>query len=462
MRMMGPGLIIASVTIGSGELVWASRAGAIFGYTMLWCFFYGGAFKAIQVYTATRHFTLTGEHPLESWKRLPGPSLWFPLLVVLPALGLMPIAFSTIPETLAGYIHRLLGLSETGDAVGPWGWFEFWSNGWATMVLLVCLLLAVCSSYAVVEKISIVVLALLVSLVTLAVFVLGPDLAAALRGLIVPQVGGYPAWCEGTAEFAGRSPWLEVSLYLTAVGGGAYDYIGYVGMTREKGWGLAARGPVSVSELAEWMTDDSQLVRARRWTLAPLVDAVGSFACVILVTLLFAMLGAMVLYSQQEVPVEQNLLGQQESFLTALHPQLKWVYRGGVFLAFVGTLYGAFEVYQHTCGESLRVLAPHWSSRLGPRRLKWLVVGYCAIGGLTLTWLPSSVAGNIVARLTLGSLVSGAATCGLWCFAMLWVDQVRLPRPLRMGVMLKIVTALAGISMTVLGAISIWKYFVSD
>ena len=77
LRFFGPGAIIASVTIGSGELVWASRSGAIFAYGMLWCFFYGGIFKAVQVYTASRHFTLTGEHPLESWKGLPGPGRCF-------------------------------------------------------------------------------------------------------------------------------------------------------------------------------------------------------------------------------------------------------------------------------------------------------------------------------------------------------------------------------------------------
>ena len=49
---LGPGIIIASVTIASGELVFASRSGAIFGYGMLWCFLYAGIFKGIQVYTA--------------------------------------------------------------------------------------------------------------------------------------------------------------------------------------------------------------------------------------------------------------------------------------------------------------------------------------------------------------------------------------------------------------------------
>ena len=463
-RMMGPGLIIASVTIGSGELVIASRGGAIFSYAMMWCFFYGGAFKAIQVYTAGRHFTLTGEHPLESWKQLPGPPMWFPLLVVLPAVGLMPIAFSAIPETLAGYIHRLSGLSTTGDDVGPWAWFEFCSNGWATLVLVVCLLLAVVSNYNIVEKVSIGVLGVLVVLVLIAVVVLGPDLREAFVGLLVPRVGDYPEWVYETPElaerFAGRSPWLEVSLYLTAVGGGAYDYIGYVGMSREKGWGLAGRGAVSREELARATADPVTIERARAWSRVPLVDAAGSFACVILVTLLFAMLGAMVLHAKHAIPVDKELLIHQEDFLTALHPQLKWVFRGGVFLAFIGTLYGAFEVYRHTCREAGSVLAPTTTGRLSGRGMKTLVMGYCTIGGMTLTWLPQSVAGNIIERLTLGSLVSGAATCGLWCFAMIWVDHVRMPRALRMSPRLKIVTAIAGISMTALGATSIYKYFV--
>ncbi len=58
---VGPGVIIASVTIASGELVYASRSGAIFGYGLLWCFLYAGVFKAIQVYTAARHMTLTDD-----------------------------------------------------------------------------------------------------------------------------------------------------------------------------------------------------------------------------------------------------------------------------------------------------------------------------------------------------------------------------------------------------------------
>ena len=73
LAIFGPGAIIASVTIGSGETVFASRGGAIFGYSMLWCFIAGGFMKFIQVYSAARYITLTGEHPIERWKYLPGP-----------------------------------------------------------------------------------------------------------------------------------------------------------------------------------------------------------------------------------------------------------------------------------------------------------------------------------------------------------------------------------------------------
>lgn len=128
LSFVGPGLIIASVTIGSGELVWASRGGAVFGYQLLWCFLLAGLFKAVQVYVGARHFTLTGEHPMVSWKLIPGPRLWFPLMIALPTILVMPIAFSSISEILGGYLRALTGVSMNNDAVGPFEGFEFWQK----------------------------------------------------------------------------------------------------------------------------------------------------------------------------------------------------------------------------------------------------------------------------------------------------------------------------------------------
>ena len=466
-RYLGPGAIIASVTIGSGELVWASRSGAIFGYTMLWCFLYAGVFKAIQVYTAGRHITLTGEHPMVSWNKLPGLRLWFGLLIAVPAVALMPIAFSAIPETLAGFMHHLSGLPPEGECVGPWRHLEFWVNLWATLVLGLCLAMALGSSYRLLENVSAAVLGVLVLCVGAAVVVLGPNLPEMLAGLLVPRVKDFPDWLLRTPEYAeefqGRSPWLEISIYLAAVGGGAYDYIGYVGMMRRKKWGLAGRRVASTEELRAAVSPEcpgaaDTIRRARQWTRGPLLDTSVSFFFVILVTLLFAILGTLVLHSQPVVPANDNLLDKQEMFLTQLHPELRWLYRTGVFLAFIGTLYGAFEVYRHTFAESVSAIVPKIATADRLRYLRGGVVVYCSLGGLLMIWLPEGIAGNIVQRVTFSSIVSGAASCGLWCFAMLWVDYVRLPAPLRMGTSARLLTVIAGVAMTLLGIQAIIAY----
>ena len=45
LKLIGPGAILASITIGSGETVFASRSGAVFGFSILWLFA-GGDSKA--------------------------------------------------------------------------------------------------------------------------------------------------------------------------------------------------------------------------------------------------------------------------------------------------------------------------------------------------------------------------------------------------------------------------------
>ena len=86
----GPGAIIACVTIGSGETVFASRGGAIYGYTMVWCFAAGALCKGVQLYSGSRFITLTGRGPLQSWMELPGPHGWFVWFIAIMTCIWMP------------------------------------------------------------------------------------------------------------------------------------------------------------------------------------------------------------------------------------------------------------------------------------------------------------------------------------------------------------------------------------
>ena len=100
LKYFGAGAIIASVTIGSGETIFASRGGAIFGYALLWCFVGGGILKGVQVYAAARHMTLTGEHPLTHWAAMPGPRKWVPWTIGIISFLCFPFWHAGLPLAL--------------------------------------------------------------------------------------------------------------------------------------------------------------------------------------------------------------------------------------------------------------------------------------------------------------------------------------------------------------------------
>ena len=54
------------------------------------------------------------------------------------------------------------------------------------------------------------------------------------------------------------------------------------------------------------------------------------------------------------------------------------------------------------------------------------------------------------------SVFGGVFTCGLWCFAMIWVDRKFLPAPLRMKGLLYWLNWASGIALTGLGVMALW------
>ena len=87
----GPGAIIASLTIGTGELVFSSRAGVLFGYDILWLFLATSVLKWALVFAAGRHMVLSGAHPFQRYTQLPGPRAWFPILMLIIAVATFPV-----------------------------------------------------------------------------------------------------------------------------------------------------------------------------------------------------------------------------------------------------------------------------------------------------------------------------------------------------------------------------------
>ena len=445
LKYFGAGAIIASVTIGSGETFFASKGGAIFGYTLMWCFVASAIMKGIQVYVSARYMTLTGEHPMTRFGELPGPRNWVPWFFAILSIACFPFWLSGLPLMIGTALNWMIGIPFDDPN------FDRYALYWGTAILIGCGLLSLVQTYAILEKVQTTFVALLLLGMAAAYMASSPDLMATAKGL-VPTIPAWPEWFASREEYA--NDWKHPSIIfigtcLGAIGGGIYDYIGYIGCFREKAWGMIGQK----QNFALINTDAANISRGRGWLLPVKIDVGVGFLCVFLFTIIFVSLGAEILNPQQVAPGKNDLLNMQAAFLTGISPSLEYLYKVGIFMAFFGTIYGAFEIYVRTARECLSPISLKVRN-MGIKPFRLLVVAYCVAGALPLMWLVNNAAKLVEPA----AIVGGVLGCGLWCFAMFWADRKILPKPLQMGTGLTALLILSGATLTGLGIMATFAF----
>ncbi len=455
LTLFGPGAVIASLTIGAGELIFSSRGGAIFGFRLLWYFSLILLLKWTLVFTTARHMVLTGAHPFQRWMELPGPRGWFPMVLALMALVCFPIWVGFHAGTVGTLLSWLTGTEKSlhGNAYNVWG----------IGVLMFVLALVFTGGYARLERLQLGIVVVMLLSVLASLILLKPDWGELLRGLLVPQSLHYPDWIAAHREFAARPVWVETITYVGVIGGSAYDYLAYTSYLRDKGWGQSAGVPLDPSVLQATANEPNHPHRG--WIRAPLIDSVMSFLAVLIFSAVFVACGAVVLGPQHQVPSGANLLDLQANFVTTVYPWLKWAYFLGAFLAIFGTLYGTIEVAPPVVREMVAALDPDFASRhasaLRTGSVLWVglgglvvLIGSLIYAGLTHEKNPP----GLVALLTPANLFTGVFGCGLVCLLNPWVDRRFLPAPLRMRWPLQTLNIVAAILFLALGMKGYWDH----
>jgi hypothetical protein len=459
-KYFGPGAIMASITIGSGETVFASRGGAVFGFSILWIFLFSGLAKAVQVYSGARHITLTGQHPLAAWNNVTGLRGWFPLFVAVLSLLSCPFWLGGLPKMLGTLVNWMVGIPE-GLAESPAReHYALMVKLWGTGFVAVAITMTLLQTYALLEKVQGIIVGLLLVSILAAAVAANPDLVAVFLSSVMPQIPVYPSWAleKYPGDFGKRHMVVELTLYAGAMGGGTQDYIGYIGILREKGWGLMQRfsggNPAYGKGQIPLPLNPEQVSRGLKWLRAPFIDVGVSFLCIVLFTYAFIILGAQILHPQELAPSGSQLLTVQKQFLTQIHGSLTYLYQVGVFMAFFGTIYGAFEIYTRTAHESIIVVVPRLRA-FSVRKLRPWMLGYCAIGSLALMWSEFDAVEIVIPAAILGSVL----TCGLWCLAMVLADRQLLPQPYRMNRAFVLALVISGLALTGLGVAAAVLYF---
>ncbi len=364
---LGPGIILASSIVGSGELIATTIVGAEAGFVLLWLIILGCAIKVAAQIEIGRTTLTWGRTPLDAFNRVPGPRfaglgwiywawvLMTALVVVQQGGVLAGVAQSLaggLPITAAGRewnrLHdeaadmfvaeaavRRRGDAAEADAVkARLDTVTREMNAlpapadetiWAIITGFVTAGLLAIGRYRLIEWVSILLVGTftLVTLLALALLQFDPvwaitpsDIVSGLIPSIPPTVGG-------------RSPLVTALATIGIIGVGASELMVYPYWCLEKGYGLAV-GP----------RDDSPAwaARARGWMKVMQLDAWGSMIVYTTVTICFYLLGAATLGRLGLRPAG----GEMVRTLGAMYAPVFGEWARGVFLI------GAFAVLYST------------------------------------------------------------------------------------------------------------------
>jgi hypothetical protein len=443
MRYFGPGAIVASCTIGSGEVLFPSRGGTLFGYDILWVFFAACLLKWVMSYTAMRHMILTGAHPLERWTSIAGPRGWFPLFMVIMITVCIPFWYAFLSGVLGTFCDWIFGTENK---------YLYW----AIFFMVIALIIVLFETYKFLENIQMILIATMVLFMFTALMLLHPPWMEVIQGIFIPKSLDYPDWAPiALPSLKDRPVFLEIMMYISAMGGASNDYLSYASYLREKKWGRTHLSIATDSELAEVAADRKH--KSRLWLRAALIDSSVSFIVVAGLAACFSILGTIVLEPQHILPAKTELLNHQAEFLKALKPWLEPFYKVAIMAAFIPMLYGGPQMNSRFYYEYFRTL-PRFRGRVTTDLAKKGTVCWCLGGGAILLLLQFHVFPDfsLISLVTPAGVYTGVLTCGFFCLANLWADRHFLPRQLRTNGLMVSLNLLAGVIFTFMGLKAMW------
>ncbi|WPJ96379.1 Nramp family divalent metal transporter [Coraliomargarita algicola] len=248
-KALGPGILVACAAVGGSHLVWSTRAGAEFGWSLLWLVLLANALKFPFFLYGQRYTAATGESLLAGYKRLGIAYVWI-FLAVNILTGTINIAGVGM---LSGAL--LTGYGITGISVP-----------WITVgVLVVCAGMLLVGHYKLLDTLAKVIIALLGISTVVAV------------ALAIPNRP------ELAADFVAPSP---------------YQWASFAFLISLLGWMPA---PIDLSAWSSlWMFSREKQTGHFATVKESAIDFyLGYFSAVVL-AILFVALGALVMYGTTE------------------------------------------------------------------------------------------------------------------------------------------------------------------
>jgi len=353
LAILGPSMVWAAEYIGSGEVILATRLGAILGTGILWAIVIGIVLKFWIGVSGARYTVTTGEGMIDMFDRIPGPRHWVVWIVLVAQLIAGALSIGSVASAAGAFVSSVIPVSSYvgGWAVSLLAVGVVWSGGFRPLKIVMSLF--------------VLVTVIGVGYVALTVF---PGVKEFILGLL-PSVPRVPDWALSKGVTA--NPWQEILPLLGWGAGGFASQVWYSYWVIGAGYGAASHQeygqPADRARLKRMTRLEAEKIRG--WNRVVYVDATLAMVIGVVVTVAFAVAGAGVLS-----PLELAPEGPQVGITLSKIFSTRWGSIGGLLFllggmaALIGTNVGQLAGWPRLLADAFRICIPGFQ-----RRFSWKV-----------------------------------------------------------------------------------------
>jgi len=136
LKALGPGLLWAGAAVGVSHLVQSTRAGASYGFAILWVVILANLFKYTAFEFGPRYAAAMGESLLDGYKRV---GKWAVVAFLIPTFGTMFVLQAAVTIVTAGLASKIFGTTMSPVA-------------WSAVILAVCAGVLTIGKYPALDK----------------------------------------------------------------------------------------------------------------------------------------------------------------------------------------------------------------------------------------------------------------------------------------------------------------------
>ncbi len=348
--LIGPAFVWCAEYIGSGEVILATRMGAILGYTALWAPVIGIILKTCIGVGGARYTVCTGEGMIDMFSRMPGKRNWAVWLVLVGQLFAGAISIGGVASAAGVFLNSLIPLKPF-----VWGW------------LITCFVIVVVWSgtFNIIKYIMSVLIFIIIAGAIYITFYTFPGFTAIAKGIFGLQIPDVPVWAL-EMEGVSANPWREILPLIGWAAGGFASQVWYTYWILGAGYGMAHGRkygqPCDVNALKTMTAETAHKIKG--WCRVVYMDAGLAMIIGIVVTSCFMLSGAGILRPEHIAPDGPSVAIELSNVFGRL-----WGKAGAsLFMiagsaALISTSIGQFAGWPRLLADSMRICFPGFGKR---------------------------------------------------------------------------------------------------